>query len=129
MKAKMEPRAGKSVLCVEDEELQLKLRRLLFEGAGYVVLQARSGQEAKEIFRSHEVDAVVMDYSLVDEDGLAVAHEMKKFRPQTPIIILSGSSSPEQDGDVVDSWFRKADIDPEDFVERVKQLIDLRGRS
>jgi len=117
----------KTVLCVEDEESQLRLRQLLFESEGYVVLAARSGPAALEQFRTNHVDAVVMDYWLSGQNGTAVAEEMKHSHPMVPIVMISGFSSLPGEGAVVDSWLRKADIEPEDLVKEVKRLIDLRS--
>lgn len=114
----------KTVLCVEDEQLQLQLRTLLFESAGFVVLQARSASVAMEVFRSRPVDVVVMDYWLCGKNGTAVAEEMKRLRPRTPIVMLSGFSSLPGEGMVVDAWLRKGEIEPEELVSAVRRLID-----
>lgn len=117
----------KSVLCVEDEELQLKLRKLLFEAAGYLVHPARSAALAMEAFRAHHVDAVIMDYWLSGQNGTLVAEEMKRLRPKIPIVMLSGFAPLPGEGAVVDSWLRKAEIEPQDLVNEVNRLIELRG--
>ena len=114
----------KIVLCVEDEQLHLQLRTLLFESAGFTVLQARSANSAMEAFRSHPVDAVVMDYWLCGKNGTAVAEEMKRLRPKIPIVMLSGFSSLPGEGAVVDAWLRKGEIEPEELVTAVRRLID-----
>ncbi len=112
-----------TVLCVEDEQLELHLRKILFESAGFTVLQARSAKAALELFRAQHVDAVVMDYWLSDRNGTLVAEEMKRLRPRIPVIILSGFSSLPGEGAVVDAWLRKAQVEPEEIVETVKRLI------
>jgi two-component system, OmpR family, response regulator CpxR len=117
----------KTILCVDDEQLQLQLRRALLESAGFKVLQAQSAKAAMDIFRGHQIDAVVMDYWLSDRNGTAVAEEMKRLRPRTPIVMLSGFSSLPGEGAVVDAWLRKAAIEPEDLVNEVKRLIGLRA--
>jgi CheY-like chemotaxis protein len=113
----------KTVLCVEDEKLQLQLRKMLFESAGFVVLQAQSSNDAMEAFNSHHVDAVVMDYWLSDKNGTAVAEEMKRLRPRMPIVMLSGFASLPGEGLVVDAWLRKAEVQPEDIVNEIRRLI------
>jgi CheY-like chemotaxis protein len=119
--------AEQTVLCVEDEHLQLQLRKMLLESAGFNVLQARSASAAMEIFQSQHVDAVVMDYWLSGgKNGTAVAEEMKRISPNTPIIMLSGFSSLPGEGAVVDAWLRKAAVEPEDLINEVKRLIGLR---
>jgi len=112
-----------TILCVDDEQLQLQLRTLLFESAGFKVLQARSASAALELFRSEHIDAVVMDYWLSGTNGTAIAEEMKKLHPKTPIVMLSGYSSLPGEGAVVDAWLRKAQVEPEEIVNAVRRLI------
>lgn len=116
-----------TVLCVDDEQLQLQLRTLLFESAGFKVLQARSAAAAMEFFRSQQVDAVVMDYWLSGTNGTAIAEEMKKLHPEIPIVMLSGYSSLPGEGAVVDAWLRKAQVEPEEIVNAVKRLIGFQA--
>lgn len=119
-----------TVLCVEDEEVQLTVRRMLFESAGYRVLEARSANAAIEAFLSHDVDAVVADYWLSGEggNGSALAEQLKRIRPRIPIVMLSGFSSLPGEGALVDAWIRKAEIEPEGLVKEVQRLIALRAQ-
>jgi CheY-like chemotaxis protein len=112
-----------TVLCIDDEQLQLQLRTMLFEAAGFKVLQARSASLAMEIFRTQQVDAVVMDYWLSGTNGTTIAEEMKRLQPRIPIVMLSGYSSLPGEGAVVDAWLRKAQVEPEEIVNAVKRLI------
>jgi len=118
----------RTVLCVEDEELQLKARRMLFEAAGYRVIEARSAKRAIDLFSSQQVDAVVMDYWLSDKDGngTVVAEQMKRMHPRIPILMLSGFTALPGEGALVDSWIRKSQFDPENLVSEVDRLIKLR---
>lgn len=120
--------ARRTVLCVEDEELQLKARKLLFESADYKVLEARSAKLAMELFSSNHVDAVVMDYWLSDQDGngTIVAEQMKRMRPRVPILMLSGFTALPGEGALVDSWIRKSQLEPENLLGEVDRLIKLR---
>ena len=118
----------RTVLCVEDEELQLRARKMLFEAAGYRVLEARSAKSAIDLFATQPPDAVVMDYWLSDQDGngTVVAEQMKRMRPRTPILMLSGFTALPGEGALVDSWIRKSQLDPENLVNEVDRLIKLR---
>jgi DNA-binding response OmpR family regulator len=66
-----------TVLCVEDEEEQLTLRRMIFEAAGFEFLGARGGAQALDLFRTRAIDAVVLDYWMSGMNGLTLATEMK----------------------------------------------------
>src|SRR5258708_39087617 len=83
------PKRKSSVLCIDDEPPNLKVRKLLLESAGYFVLTASGGKEGMEIFRSNLVDAVVVDYSMSGMDGGIVAAQVKKIKPRIPVIMLS----------------------------------------
>lgn len=120
------PAVLRTVLCVEDNPMELQLRKLLFESAGFVVLQARSASAALELFASQSVDAVLLDYWLSDRNGTLVAEEMKRVRPRIPIVMLSGYSPLPGEGVVVDGWLRKAEAEPEEIVNCVRRLINFR---
>jgi CheY-like chemotaxis protein len=116
-----------TILCVDDEELQLQMRAALFEAAGFETLQARSANTALEIFRTRRIDAVVMDYWLSGTNGTKVAEEMKRLHPRIPIVMLSGFSSLPGEGSVVDAWLRKAQVEPEALVNEVRRLIGFQS--
>jgi CheY-like chemotaxis protein len=116
------------ILCVEDEDLQLKSRRMLFESAGFQVVEAQSAAEAVSVFRSVRVDAVVMDYWLSGQggNGTAAAEEMKRINSDIPIVMFSTFTSLPGETSVVDLWMRKGATEPEVLVREVERLIDLR---
>lgn len=128
--APLTPGANPTVLCVEDEHLQLQLRKAMFESAGFTTLLAQSGAEAIQVLRSHDLDAVVMDYWLSGMNGIAVAREMRKMRPRLPIVMLSGFASlPDETIGVVDAWYQKAESRPEDLIQQVRSLIQHREQA
>jgi len=117
-------------LCVEDEDLQLHLRKALFESGGFNVLLARSGREALDVLKSSSVDAVVMDYWMAGMNGLVLAKAIKQFDPAKPIIVLSGFTSlPDETIGLVDRWFEKAQSEPEELLACVSRLIEERESS
>ena len=118
-----------AILCIDDEEPALLLRRRLLEKAGYRVFTAISGKEGIELFRFQPIDVVILDYWMADMDGLEVATELKKLSPKTPIIVLSGYTSILDEGlGRVDLWLRKGEGDPEQLLLAVGQLLS-RSRS
>ena len=63
---------SKTVLIVEDNELNMKLFNDLLEAHGYGTLQTRSGVEAVELARKHKPDLILMDIQLPEVSGLQV---------------------------------------------------------
>jgi DNA-binding NtrC family response regulator len=121
----MTPPDRLTVLCVEDEDSQLSLRKLLFEAAGFDFCGSRTGAEALDLFRKRDIDAVVLDYWLSGMKGVELAEEMKRERPHVPVIILSGFASlPGEGAGLVTTWFQKGKVEPEELVGEVRRLIE-----
>lgn len=123
----MDPKRA-TVLCIDDEEPGLQVRRLLLESAGYRVLSARSGVEGIKLFKSEPVDAVVLDYWMSGMNGIAVARELKRLSPSIPIMILSayGTLLDETLG-VADLWLRKGEEEPQYVLAKLSELLEQRA--
>jgi two-component system cell cycle response regulator DivK len=67
----------KSVLIVEDNELNMKLFNDLLEAHGYRTVQTRSGVEAVELARTHKPNLILMDIQLPEVSGLQVTQWIK----------------------------------------------------
>ncbi|MEL7028054.1 MAG: response regulator [Pseudomonadota bacterium] len=72
------PEKPKTVLIVEDNELNMKLFHDLLEAHGYATLQTRDGMEALELARAHEPDLILMDIQLPVVSGLEVTKWIKE---------------------------------------------------
>src|SRR5229473_3316631 len=86
----MPPAPPTTVLCIDDEDDQLLLRKLVLEGAGYRVLTAKSGVEGIRLFQAEHIDLVIVDYWMSRMNGVVVARTLKALRSTIPIIMLSG---------------------------------------
>ncbi len=77
------------VLCVDDEQIGLEVRRLLLERSGYTVLTAADGPSGLSLFRTQPVEAVVLDFSMPGMHGGEIAACMRAEKPEIPILLLS----------------------------------------
>lgn len=112
----------KTVLCVDDETIGLRVRKLMLERAGFNVLTATSGQQALEIFDQNQVDAVVLDYYMPGLNGGEVAAELRKRRASVPIIFFSAYFSlPPQALELANAFITKGDP-PDVLIEKIEQL-------
>ena len=68
---------AKTVLIVEDNELNMKLFNDLLEAHGYRTLKTASGSEAIELARLHHPDLILMDIQLPEESGEVVTQRIK----------------------------------------------------
>jgi two-component system cell cycle response regulator DivK len=69
---------AKTVLVVEDNELNMKLFHDLLEASGYNILQTRNGLEAIDLAREHRPDLILMDIQLPEVSGLEVTKWIKE---------------------------------------------------
>jgi two-component system cell cycle response regulator DivK len=69
---------AKTVLVVEDNELNMKLFHDLLEASGYNILQTRNGLEAIDIAREYHPDLILMDIQLPEVSGLEVTKWIKE---------------------------------------------------
>ena len=67
----------KTVLIVEDNELNMKLFNDLLEAHGYATLKTSHGIEAMELARAHKPDLILMDIQLPEVSGLEVTRWLK----------------------------------------------------
>jgi two-component system cell cycle response regulator DivK len=67
----------KTVLIVEDNELNMKLFNDLLEAHGYATVQTRSGVEAVGLARQHKPNLILMDIQLPEVSGLQVTQWLK----------------------------------------------------
>lgn len=68
---------AKTVLIVEDNELNMKLFHDLLEAHGYHTVATRSGLEALDLARKHRPDLILMDIQLPEVSGLDVTRWIK----------------------------------------------------
>ncbi len=79
-----------TILCIDDNETALKVRKMVLEVAGYSVLTAGNVDLAMQLFTASAVDIVISDHLLQDKTGTELAAEMKRLKPTIPIVIMSG---------------------------------------
>src|ERR1700685_4616247 len=116
------------VLCIDDAEVTLRIRKLLLTRAGYAVLTASSGEEGLEVFKNSTVDLVIADHFLSDKSGAEIAAEMKALKPQVPILIVSGAEEAPAGLEFADGFLSKLD-GPDALLERIALLLRERSGS
>lgn len=120
--------ATKTVLVVEDNELNMKLFHDLLDVQGYRVLQAINGPEALVLAREHRPDLILMDIQLPEQSGLDVTREIKADEElrEIPVIAVTAFAmkSDEQrirDGGCEDYIAKPISVPV--FLEKVKRYL------
>jgi CheY-like chemotaxis protein len=88
------PGGSERLLFVDDEEALVHLWQAALEHLGYNVIVCTSSLEALDIFRAapQSFDLVITDYTMPTMTGEALAHELRRIRPDIPIILCTGFS-------------------------------------
>jgi two-component system cell cycle response regulator DivK len=81
--------APKTVLVVEDNELNLKLLNDLLEYQGYTVITARLGEPALGLARQYKPDLILMDIQLPDISGMEATQRLKSDQQTRAIPIIA----------------------------------------
>ena len=68
---------AKTVLIVEDNDLNMKLFNDLLQASGYRTLQTKDGREAMDIARRNRPDLILMDIQLPEVSGLEITRMLK----------------------------------------------------
>jgi CheY-like chemotaxis protein len=113
------------ILCVDDEESPLVLRKCLLQKAGYEVITARSAQEALHIASSNRVDLVLSDYLMPGISGTELAQQVKAQYPEIPVVLLSGVNEIPVNADVADAFLSKVE-GPERLCQKIASVLSER---
>ena len=97
------------ILCVDDEENQLAVRKLVLESKGYAVLTAPSGQQALVLLTQHPVDLVLSDHLMPGLTGAELARQIKGQKPELPVILISAVNEIPADAANADLFMSKLD--------------------
>ena len=119
----------KTVLIVEDNELNMKLFHDLLEAHGYNTLLARTGPEALELAEEHRPDLILMDIQLPEISGLQVTQKIKSNNSLSTIPVIAvtafamkGDEERIREGGCED--YIAKPISVSEFLEKVKRYLD-----
>jgi len=111
-----------TILCVDDDEVALSLRRKILEEAGYVVFAAATVAEALAFFKSHPVDLVITDHLLRGPAGNHLALELRRMNPKLPVLTLSGAEPPSSIVQPPDFYLYKLE-GPTEMIAKVQSIL------
>jgi DNA-binding response OmpR family regulator len=98
----------KIILCIDNDDGMLGYQRALLERFGFAVLTSASAREGLQIAAVCGIAAVIVDYHMPEMNGHEVATEIKRLRPQVPIVMVSSDDEiPEHVLKVVDAFVHK----------------------
>jgi len=111
------------ILCVDDHEIGLEVRKRVLERAGYRVLTSRSAHQALEIFRENHVDLVLTEHVVPTcTDGPTLAAAMKMLKPEVPIAVYSADLEWPEDTRFADTFLTKL-VSVDELLDTIEKLL------
>jgi len=83
------------VLLVDDEEQFVETLAQRLEARDFAVATAFNGDQALDYIKTKDVDVVVLDVLMPGLTGIDTLREMKRIRPLTEVIMLTGHATVE----------------------------------
>ncbi|NHK39569.1 response regulator [Thermus thermophilus] len=116
------------VLLADDDPALLEVLGAYLRGAGFEVLQAEDGERALELYP--RADLIILDLMLPKLDGFRVLAEVRRERPELPILMLTARGEEEERVKGLelgaDDYVVKP-FSPKEVVARVKALLRRAG--
>ncbi len=116
-------RPKKTILCVDDNEQSLSVRKFMLETRGYRVLTALNGAQALEVYGQGGIDLVLSDLIMPQMDGNELINRMKSIQSDVPMILMSGSVRAYERASHADAFLPKGACSPVEVLERIRIMI------
>ena len=113
----------RTILCVDDNEQALSIRKVMLETRGYRVLTSTTGRSALELFEAGGVDLILTDLVMPDMDGIELVERIKTVSPQTPAVLFSGKIKVYERDTRADVFLPKGMYAPVELLERLRLLL------
>ena len=111
------------LLCIDDSQAVLDYEKRILERSGYIVVTEASARRGLRLATIFSFDAVLLDYQMPEMNGHQVASEIRRLRPETPVVMFSGSDIPEETRQLVDAVVPKSDA-PRELLPTITRLCE-----
>lgn len=113
----------RTILCVDDNEQSLSIRKVMLETRGYRVVCCVNAEAALEVFRNGGIDLVLSDVVMPGMDGSELVARLKELSPTTPAILFSGKIKVYEKDTQADVFLPKGMYAPAELLERIRVLL------
>ena len=113
------------ILCIDDHDDTSEMLKLILSNEDYVVVCARTAEEAMQFAKAGEFDLYVLDKHLPDRSGLDLCSELNLITPGVPCLFYSGDAYAVHRSEALaagaQAYVVKPDIDG--LIETVRKIL------
>lgn len=109
------------LLLVEDDQQLAEGIQSSLRHKGYVVSHVSAGKPALHVIRAGDCDAVILDLGLPDIDGTEVLKQIRKLKPDTPVLILTARNT-------LEDKIEGLDLGADDYLTKPFEIAELFAR-
>ncbi len=113
----------RTILCVDDNEQSLSIRKIMLETRGYRVICCTNAEAALAAFALGGIDLVLSDVLMPGMDGTELVSRIKTISPSTPAILFSGKIKVYEKDTQADVFLPKGMYAPAELLERIRLLL------
>lgn len=115
------------ILVVDDAAfMRMRCKKLLSQ-SGFEVIEAATGAQAVEVYKESRPDAVLLDITMPDMDGLTALKELKKLDPNVKVAMVSAMGQQSVVMEALKSGakdFLVKPFDPDRVLATVRKMLD-----
>ena len=109
------------ILIIEDDEIVASTVELFLRSEGFRTHTETLGEEALEVAKHYEYDAILMDLDLPDMSGVEVLRKLRLNKVATPVVVLSGQTD-------LDTKIKCLSAGADDFLVKPANNAELAAR-
>ena len=114
------------ILVAEDEEINFLFLKETLSLSGAETFWAKNGKEAIDLVLNNNYDLILMDMKMPVIDGYDATREIKKHKPDIPIIAQTAYALPEEQQQGIEAGcddYLSKPIDPINLINLIKKIL------
>jgi two-component system, OmpR family, response regulator CpxR len=118
----------RTILCVDEDERSLSIRKVMLETRGYRVVACSDAARAVDLMKAGGIDLVLADVMMLKLGSARLIDQLKTISPATPAIVFSGALAYCPDDILADVFLSKANCSAAQLLDHIRiALVKKRG--
>lgn len=120
------------VLLVDDKSTDKSIMRSILKDSGYVVAEARSGEEAVAMAAQRRFSLILMDIKMAEMDGFTALERIRQFDPEAKAIFITDYTLDDSVIDVLKAGAYTAiskTVDPKELLDLIQSIAGIPQRA